>query len=139
MSKRILIIEDEAPLAEEWERGLTPEGYEIYTINHLSEIPHILSKLDDFDLVLLDVMLPSIDVSDVVDLESIGYGRSAGVWVAKSIKEKKPSLPIVVVTIVEDPGIIQNLRDAGVRRVLNKPFSNEELVAVVKLLLEPEL
>lgn len=135
MAKKILIIEDEKALAEEWERGLKYEGYDAQIATNLPEVLNILDRLD-FDLVLLDVMLPSLDVSEVINLNSIRHGRTAGVWVARMIKERKPSLPIVAITVVTDPAITGDLRDAGVERVLNKPVSVQDVVKTITLLCE---
>lgn len=138
MAKKILIIEDEEPLAEEWALSLENEGYETKIAPTLKEILDILDKLD-FDLILLDVMLPSFDVEEILDLESIQYGRTAGVWITKKIKEKKQNLPIIAVTVVTDIKILDELKNAGVRRILNKPFSNEDLVKMVNSILKENI
>ena len=135
MPKKILIIEDEKPLAEEWKLSFGAEGYSVEIWSKVLEVLNGLEHLE-YDLVLLDIMLPTIDaVGSPINLEEIEYGRTAGVWLCKLIKKKKPSLPIVVVSVVRDRNILENIRSAGADLILNKPIAVDEIIESIKLLL----
>ncbi|MDY7031359.1 MAG: response regulator [Thermodesulfobacteriota bacterium] len=131
MGQKILIIEDEKALAEEWAKGLQYAGYETKIVTTLNEVMNILNQLD-FDLVLLDIMLPSYDVSDRIKQNSIKWGRIAGLWIAKQIKEREPSMPIFVVSLVTDQKILDELKQVGVVKVVSKPISVKELIDIVE-------
>ena len=60
MAKKILIVEDEASLAEAIMESLVSEGYEVKVANNGNEA---VKKIDDFnpDLILLDIVMPDTD------------------------------------------------------------------------------
>jgi DNA-binding response OmpR family regulator len=133
MVKKVLIIEDEEGLAEEWEVGFKYEGYDTQIVTNMNEMVVVLDHLD-FDLVILDTMLPTINTSEAFQLNQIKYGRTAGVWCAKQIKKRRPDLPIIGVTVVTDEHIIRDLIEAGVNKILNKPCTFQDILETVKLL-----
>lgn len=136
MTKRILIIEDEKPLAEEWQRTLQAKGYDVKI---WSEVSEVLSGLDqlDFDLVILDVILPTFDLKDQsITPETLDYGRTAGVWLCKRLKEVKPDIPIIACTVVRDPDILEQIREAGINLILRKPIETGDIVTYVRRFLE---
>ena len=118
MKKRVIFIEDEKFFLEELQIALTdfditpaysaPKGME-------------LVKTRDFDAVLLDIMMPP---PDDMNPETVDYGRSTGVELCRRIKELKPDLPIIVLTVVTDPAILEKIEEAGADRVINKPASS---------------
>jgi len=112
---RILVIEDERTLAGFIEQALRAEGYAPTAVHDgaaaIAEALH-----GDYALVLLDLMLP---------------GRS-GLEVLDAIRERKPELPVIVVTAqgaVEQR--VQGL-DRGANDYVTKPFSFDELLARVR-------
>ena len=132
MGKRILIIEDELPLAEEWALALVASGYETKIVTKISEALSIIDQLE-FDLVLLDVMLPTIEPTKGISVINIAHGRVAGVYIAQKIKKKKPSLPIIAVTVVSDKHILEQLKQAGVARILRKSRASiKDIQAAIK-------
>ena len=136
MSKKILIIEDERSLAEEWAEYFTYEGYSVHIWWRIKDVLDGIDQLE-CDLVILDVMLPIIDALDYpINLEEIEYGRAAGVMICNIIKEKHPSLPILIVTVVRDPDIIEKLRKSGANMIITKPIENAELIKHVQYLLQ---
>jgi DNA-binding response OmpR family regulator len=112
---RILIVEDEPAIADFVERGLRAAGYAV-TCAETGEQGEAEALAGDYDLVLLDLLLP-------------GKG---GLEVLEAIRAKDPELPVILLTAkgeVED-------RVAGLNRgaddYVPKPFSMEELVARVR-------
>jgi DNA-binding response OmpR family regulator len=115
---RILVIEDDLPLAKFITKGLEQEHY---AVDHASdgEQGHLMAADFDYDLIVLDLNLPKMD----------------GLSVLKYLRPGKPNVPVIVLTArtkVEDR--VASL-DAGADDCLNKPFSYSELSARVRALL----
>jgi DNA-binding response OmpR family regulator len=112
---RILVVEDEAAIADFVQRGLEAEGYTVACAE--DGIDGERQALDDdVDLVVLDLMLPGRD----------------GLSVLQSIRHSKPALPVIALTArdaVEDK--VAGL-DAGATDYVTKPFSFDELTARVR-------
>lgn len=113
MSK-ILIIEDEEAIAELEKDYLELNDFEV-TIENAGDTGLAAALKEDFDLVVLDLMLPGID----------------GFEVCKKIREEK-DVPILMVSAKKDD--IDKIRGLGLGAddYLTKPFSPSELVARVK-------
>jgi DNA-binding response OmpR family regulator len=112
--KKILIIEDDASIAEIERDFLEIEGYETVISDDGTEGFKQASS-NQFDLILLDLMLPGMD----------------GYEICKKIRDKTP-VPILMVTArIEDVDKIRGL-GLGADDYIAKPFSPTELVARVK-------
>ena len=111
---RILIIEDEMTIAELEKDYLELSGFEV-EIETNGE--HGLKKVleEDYNMVILDLMLPGMD----------------GFEVCRQIREHK-NLPVLMVSAKQDD--IDKIRGLGMRAddYVTKPFSPSELVARVK-------
>jgi DNA-binding response OmpR family regulator len=115
---RILIVEDEDKVARALAKGLEAEHYNV-VLAATGEDGYFRATAEQFDLVLLDVMLP---------------GRS-GIDVLKAIRKMGSQIPILILTArdaVEDR--IIGL-DSGADDYLIKPFAFPELVARIRALL----
>lgn len=114
MSKRILVIEDDPAIAEIEQDFLEIEGYHVTVCNDgLEGANQALSN--EFDLILLDLMLPSID----------------GYEICRRIR-KKTDIPLLMVTArIDEVDKIRGL-GLGADDYIVKPFSPTELVARVK-------
>ena len=111
---RILIIEDEASIAELEKDYLEQAGYEA-VIEQDGTIGLKRALNEDIDLIILDLMLPGID----------------GYEVCKKVREAK-NIPIIIVSAkVEEFDKIRGL-DLGADDYMTKPFSPSEMVARVK-------
>jgi DNA-binding response OmpR family regulator len=111
----ILIVEDEPPIADFLERGLTAEGYAISCVADGVEGER-LAKTGEVDLVILDLMLP----------------RRDGFEVLAQIRRTRPHLPVIVLTARgETKDKVAGL-DRGATDYLTKPFAFDELAARVR-------
>jgi len=118
---RVLVVEDEAKVASFIARGLGEAGY---TVDVASQGPAALEEatVNDYDLILLDVMLPGID----------------GWEVLSQYRERGGNSPVMMLTArnaVEDK--VRGL-DSGADDYLTKPFALTELLARVRVLLRRE-
>jgi CheY-like chemotaxis protein len=80
------------------------------------------------------MMSPSEDM----DPEFVDYGRSTGVEICRRIKNLKPELPVIALTVVRDPGILDRIKEAGAARVLNKPASSSAVSECLSEVLSAE-
>ncbi len=113
MSK-ILIVEDEVAIADLERDYLELNGYEVQ-VENAGDVGLKVALENDFDLVVLDLMLPGID----------------GFEVCKKIRLEK-DMPILMVSAKKDD--IDKIRGLGLGAddYMTKPFSPSELVARVK-------
>jgi len=114
MEEKILVVDDEPPIADILEFNLKKEGYSV-AVAYDGE--QALTKVEEEgpDLILLDVMLPQRD----------------GIEVCREIR-KKYSMPIIMLT-AKDSEIDKVLGlEMGADDYVTKPFSNRELIARVK-------
>ncbi len=114
---RVLVIEDEAKIADYVKRGLSEAGYTVDVARDGIE-GRYLALEGDYQLVVLDIMLPGID----------GFG------VLSALRQKRGT-PVLMLTArdrVEDR--VQGL-EAGADDYLVKPFAFSELLARVGALL----
>ncbi|MGZ4202677.1 MAG: response regulator transcription factor [Thermoleophilaceae bacterium] len=112
---RVLVIEDEPAIADFVQRGLEAQGYEVSAVGDGIEGER-RALAEPVDLVVLDRMLPGRD----------------GLSVLERVRQKKPALPVIVLSAraeVEDR--VAGL-DAGATDYLVKPFSFDELAARVR-------
>jgi DNA-binding response OmpR family regulator len=112
---RVLVVEDERPIAEFIERGLEEEGYAVSCAPDGEEgLARALSG--DFALVLLDVLLP----------------RLSGLEVLARIRAADRALPVIMLTALgETEDKVKGL-DLGANDYLTKPFAFEELLARIR-------
>ena len=117
-SQHILIIEDEVELAELVALHLRDWGAQVTTV-HTGGEGLRLASTGNFELVILDWMLPDSDGLDML----------------RQLRQKRPALPIVMLTArTAEIDRILGL-EVGADDYLTKPFSPRELVARIKALL----
>ena len=112
---RILIVEDEARIADFLQRGLRAEGHFCVVAND-GEAGLSLALDGDFDLILLDMMLPGI------------HGRD----VCQQLRMNKINTPLIILSAMDSlDDVIAGLR-MGADDYMTKPFSFEELLARIE-------
>ena len=114
---RILVVEDEVKAADYLRKGLSESGYAV-EVAHNGIDGQFLAQESEFDLVILDVMLPGLDG-----------------WQLLQIIRRKSQVPVLFLTArdaVEDR--VKGL-ELGADDYLVKPFSYAELLARVRTLL----
>jgi DNA-binding response OmpR family regulator len=117
----ILIVEDEYKIAAFIRKGLESEHY---TTEMAHDGQEAINKIEvnDYDLIILDIMLPIMD----------------GFEVCSKIREMKISTPILMLTAKESVKDRVAGLDSGADDYLVKPFAFEELMARIRSLLRRE-
>ncbi len=115
----ILIVDDEADMRFAARMLLERSGH---TVAEADNGEAALAKIDEnaFDLVLLDMRLPGMD----------------GVQILQKIREKKPELPVIMVTGYGNVELAEQALQQGADHYLSKPFHNKELIDVITKTLE---
>lgn len=114
--KHILIIEDEVKIARFLELELQHEGYEV-SISHDGREGLSMALSNPYDLLILDVMLPSLN----------------GMEVLRRIRQVS-ELPVIMLTAKDDVMDKVMGLDLGAQDYLTKPFAIEELLARIRVL-----
>ena len=116
---RILLVEDEAHIAEGIQFNLEAEGHEVDWIADGRSAAERVAGESPPDLVILDVMLPEM----------------SGFEVARRVRAAGNYVPILILTAKDDPADRVRGIEEGADDYLTKPFALEELLARVRALL----
>lgn len=116
--KKILLVEDEAPVVSFIKKGLSEEGFEV-SVAFDGKTGLKLALENSFDLIILDIMLPEMN----------------GLEVCKAIREENTNVPILFLTALGTPENIVLGLENGADDYLVKPFKFIELVARIKNLI----
>jgi len=115
---KLLVVEDEHRIAESIKKGLEQERF-VVDVAYTGSIGYDLASSEEYDLILLDLMLPEMD----------------GLTICKRLRENGIHTPVLMLTAkgqTEDK--IEGL-NTGADDYLTKPFSFEELLARVRALI----
>lgn len=117
---KILVVEDNYKLAHSIKEGLTHEGFAVDCLyDGVVAEQHMLLNRTEYDVAILDVMLPSMD----------------GMAICRSLREHEVTVPILMLTArdaIDDK--VKGL-NSGADDYLAKPFAFEELLARIRALL----
>ena len=117
----LLVVDDDPKILALLERGLRFEGFEVHTAD-CGQASLEAWRQHDFDLVILDVMLPDMD----------------GFQVCRALRTMTDA-PILMLTARDDVSDKVYGLDAGADDYLAKPFAFEELLARIRALLRRSL
>ena len=117
---KILLVEDEEKLSQAIAKGLQLEGYTVDIVDDGKKaLTRISLHRSDYDLIILDLMLPSMD----------------GYEICKQVREWNITVPILVLTARAETDSKVRLLQSGADDYLVKPFSFAELIARIRALL----
>ena len=114
---RILLVEDDIPLATALQQTLRTEGF---VVNHVNQGKLALNALStpDQDMVILDLGLPDID----------------GLEVLKQLRDRNSKLPVIILTARDSVESKVKGLDYGADDYLVKPFEIQELTARLRVI-----
>jgi two-component system OmpR family response regulator len=115
---RVLVVDDERPLAETLRRGLTDEGF-VVDLAHDGIVGLANARYGEYDVIVLDIMLPGIHGYDV-----LRQLRGHQVWT-----------PVLMLTAKDGEFDQTDAFDLGADDYLSKPFSFPVLVARLRALM----
>jgi two-component system, OmpR family, copper resistance phosphate regulon response regulator CusR len=116
---KILVVEDEVKVAEFLKKGLEEQGYST-DVAYDGQMGEKLALRNQYDILLLDVILPLIN----------------GYELCKRIREKKPHVPILMLTALGTTEDKLSGFDSGADDYLVKPFEFSELLARIRALVK---
>lgn len=115
---KVLVVDDEARIATSVKRGLEQEGYAV-DVAYDGEEGYLSAKGDDYDVIVLDVMMPEMN----------------GYEVAEKLRQEGVRVPILMLTAKDQSRDIVRGLDSGADDYLAKPFSFDVLSARIRALL----
>lgn len=116
---RVLIIEDEARLAENVARSLRESAGYAVDVSLDGEEGAFMAESNPYDLVILDLMLPKLD----------------GLAVLQRMRNSGSAVPVLVLTARDEKESVVALLNAGADDYISKPFDLGELLARAKALI----
>ncbi len=112
---RVLLIDDDTAISKAIELMLKSEGY-VCDSTDLGEDGLDIGKIYDYDLIILDLMLPDID----------------GIEVLRRMRTAKVQTPILILSGLAQSDDKVKALTAGADDYLTKPFDKEELIARIQ-------
>lgn len=98
MNKKILVAEDEKPMAKAMELKLSHSGFDVKTVFNGEEVLAIIEQ-EKFDLIFLDLIMPKLD----------------GFHVLEELKKKNSTVPIVVLSNLGQEEDIRRAKELGAK------------------------
>ena len=114
----ILVVEDEKKLAGFIAKGLEENGFTV-TVCHNGDEAYALVRVETYDLIVLDIMLPGRD----------------GLSILKNLRDRKNTVPVILVTARSEMNERIAGLNAGADDYIVKPFYIDELLARVQAVL----
>ncbi len=107
-TKKILIVEDEAPLLDSYAELVETAGYiPMKALDGYQALDLLANNLDQIDLVLLDLMMPGVDGLEVLKT-------------VKNNEEKYGKMPIVILTNMTSESVVKEAFNMGATSYLVK-------------------
>jgi two-component system copper resistance phosphate regulon response regulator CusR len=117
---RILLIEDETSIANFIKEGLEEENFAVDVAdNGKKGLEMALENLDEYDLLLLDWMLPGL----------------SGIEICRAVRKQNQQVPIIFLTAKDTVDDAVFALETGANDFIRKPFSFEEMLARIRVLL----
>ncbi|MBM3241942.1 response regulator [Candidatus Poribacteria bacterium] len=116
----ILVVDDELDTVRVLERILKKRGYDIHlAFDGLEALGKLHSN--HFDLIITDLLMPNLD----------------GIQLLSRIRKEWPTLPVLVITAVDDEQTHRQVLSMGARAYLRKPFERKQLFDIVAEIMQP--
>ena len=115
MVPRILVVDDELPVRELLQRILSESGYEVRQARSGAEALGLFDE-EPYHLVITDLSMPGMD----------------GMAVLRAIKEREPSVPVLLITAYATIDTAVEAIKAGAYDYITKPFDPDDLTITIK-------
>jgi two-component system phosphate regulon response regulator PhoB len=117
--KRVVIVEDEAPLREMWLEAIREGGYEVVAAESADDAFARLDRLHA-DLVVLDLLMPPMQMSG---LELLARLHEHPRW---------RGVPVIITSGIGQALDRETAASLGARQILTKPLRSAELLAAIR-------
>ena len=114
--KLLLLVDDDQAVVDGLALILSLEGFRVHSLTRGRPVLGTVSSIEP-DVVIMDVTLPDSD----------------GVTIARELRRAWPRLPIILMSGLDIPRIVEHVADEGIH-VLQKPFEISDLVDLVRRL-----
>lgn len=119
MPLRIVLADDHLIVVNAVRRVLEADGHEILAVaSSTSELLETLARTS-CDLLITDFSMPGDDNADGLPMLAL-------------IRRRSPALPVLVLTMITNPAVLQAILDTGVRGLINKADALSELAIAVR-------
>ncbi|MCG8619871.1 MAG: response regulator, partial [Desulfobacterales bacterium] len=120
-SETIMVVDDEPDIREFTSELLQSLGYTVHCYeNGEKAMTAFNSEPERFDLVITDMTMPHM----------------TGAALAKNILSRRQELPVILCTGYSENISKQEAKEIGIRKYFQKPFQNEELLTVIREILD---
>ncbi len=118
---RILLVDDDGEALTVCESSLTARGFAVTACADSAQVMALV-RTRPFDVAVLDLRMPMLEGTDLLPL----------------IKKDHPELPVIIASAYCDEASGRYCREMGAREIINKPFSQDALVAAIHRALSDE-
>jgi DNA-binding NtrC family response regulator len=118
---KILVVDDDQIVLDSCRRILAAEDFQVSLAHSVDEALEVL-KRGDFGLVLIDVKMPEYD----------------GIDLLRKIREQWPGLPSILMSGYPTRETIADGFQGGAAKFIAKPFTPDELLAMIRRVIEEE-
>ena len=115
---KLLVIDDNKDITDVMMVYSESKGLDCTVINDGNDGLNLIRDNNDFDLILLDLAMPDFTGLDVIN----------SLKKENLLEQKK----IVVFTASSDPKVMEEIRNSGVKGILKKPYSVDELAILIE-------
>jgi|GEM_PF-5115799 len=120
-TERIMLIDDEKPIADIMQRTLKKFGYRVIAYTSSVEAGRVFTEQPDaFDLVITDMNMPKVK----------------GTELARNFLEVRPDIPILLWTGYSEETDHQEAQNIGIREILSKPVPIDQLTTTIRRVLD---
>jgi CheY-like chemotaxis protein len=116
----VLLVDDDDLVRDTYEEALQLHGHQVLAASSGNQAVQFLDHMD-FQVIATDWSMDGM----------------SGLELARVVKKKNPSMPVILLTGFADDFAGDRIHDAGVDRVLEKPCLFEDLIEAIDLVLEP--
>lgn len=115
---KVFLVEDDLETRRLLEECLKSEQCRVHSFSFGGEAVEAFEQDPDFDLAMLDMQLPQMN----------------GLQIGTAIRKLSPKIPIIVVTGFPESDQVEQLKQMGNCKVLNKPFKTQEITQLIQQL-----
>ncbi len=131
IKSRIVVVEYEEELNKDICAMFAREGWEAIGFTEADKALDYIQH-NECALACLGIVM---EIPKGWEDERLDFGKKTGIELARRIKKIKPELPLMSFTVIRDPQILKEMREAGIKKIVHKPAPQNELFYAAKKLI----